>query len=82
MYISVEISMYPLTKAYESPILQFIKRLHQHPNLTITTNTMSTQIFGRYEAVMEALTPEIRASFMAEPTTIMIMKIVNTDLTP
>ena len=82
MNISVEISMYPLTKEYESPILQFIEQLHRHPNLEITTNTMSTQIFGKYEAVMEALTPEIRAAFMAEPTTIMVMKIINADLTP
>ena len=80
MNISVEISMYPLTKDYESPILQFIQRLHQHPNLTITMNTMSTQIFWRYEAVIEATTPEIRAAFMAEPTTIMVMKIINADL--
>ena len=82
MNISVEISMYPLTKKYEAPILKFIEQLHQHPNLTITTNTMSTQIFGNYDEVMNALTPEIRAAFMAEPTTIMVMKIINADLTP
>ena len=82
MNISVEISMYPLTESYESPILQFIEQLHQHPNLHITTNTMSTQIFGKYEEVMNALTPEIRAAFLAEPTTIMVMKIINADLSP
>ena len=82
MKITVEISMYPLTKEYESPILKFIEQLHQHPNLKISTNTMSTQIFGKYEAVMCALTPEMRAAFMAEPTTIMVMKIINADLTP
>jgi len=43
---------------------------------------MSTQIFGKYEEVMGALTPEIRATFMAEPTTIMVMKIINADLVP
>ena len=82
MNISVEISMYPLTKDYESPILKFIEQLHQHPNLKISTNTMSTQIFGKYEEVMGALTPKIRAAFMAEPTTIMVMKIINADLNP
>lgn len=82
MNISVEISMYPLTKDYESPILKFIEQLHLHPNLKIIANTMSTQIFGKYEAVMGALTPEIRAAFMAEPTTIMVMKIINADLSP
>ncbi|MFK7982589.1 MAG: hypothetical protein AB8G86_21590 [Saprospiraceae bacterium] len=82
MNISVEISMYPLTKEYETPILTFIEQLQQHPNLKIITNTMSTQIFGEYEAVMDALTPEIRTIFMAEPTTIMVMKIINADLIP
>ena len=82
MHISVEISMYPLTENYEAPILQFIDQLHQHPNLKIITNTMSTQIFGKYEAVMGALTPKIRAAFLAEPTTIMVLKIINVDLTP
>jgi len=82
MNISVEISMYPLTNEYEAPILKFIEQLHQHPNLKIMTNTMSTQIFGTYEDVMSALTPEIRAAFMAEPTTIMVMKIINADLVP
>ncbi len=82
MNISVEISMYPLIKDYESPILKFIEQLHQHPNLKIMTNTMSTQIFGKYEDVMQALTPEIRTAFMIEPTTIMVMKIINADLIP
>ena len=82
MNISVEISMYPLVENYESPILAFIKQLNQYPDLKVTTNTMSTQIFGPYESVMSALTPEIRAAFAAKATTIMVMKIVNADLTP
>ena len=82
MNISVEISMYPLTKNYESPIVKFIDQLNQHEGIKIITNTMSTQIFGNYELVMKALTPEIRAAFMAEPTTIMVLKIINADLTP
>jgi len=82
MNISVEISMYPLTKNYESPILQFIEQLNQHKDIKIITNTMSTQIFGNYESVMSALTPEIRAAFMVEPTTIMVLKIINAGLTP
>ncbi len=82
MNISLEISMYPLTKNYESPIIKFIEQLNQHKDIKVTTNTMSTQIFGNYELVMNALTPEIRAAFMSEPTTIMVLKIINADLTP
>jgi len=82
MNISVEISMYPLTENYESPIIKFIEQLNQNEDLKVRTNTMSTQIFGKYESVMRVLTPEIRAAFMAEPTTIMVLKIINADLTP
>lgn len=82
MNISIEISMYPLTENYESPIIKFIEKLNQYKDIKIITNTMSTQIFGNYEIVMSALTPEIRAAFMAEPTTIMVLKIINADLTP
>ncbi len=31
MKISVEISMYPLIEEFETPILQFIERLRNHP---------------------------------------------------
>lgn len=82
MNISVEISMYPLTENYESPIIKFIEQLNQNEDLKVRTNTMSTQIFGKYESVMRVLKPEIRAAFMAEPTTIMVLKIINADLTP
>lgn len=82
MNISVEISMYPLTKNYEPPIIKFIEQLNQQEGIKVTTNTMSTQIFGNYELVMSILTPEIRAAFMAEPTTIVVLKIINSDLTP
>ena len=82
MNISIEISMYPLAQQYEAPILQFIKKMNQYPELQVTTNTMSTQIFGPYDLVMRALTPEIKTAFMAKTTTIMVMKIINADLTP
>ena len=82
MNISVEISMYPLTKNYESPIIEFIEKLNGHRDIKIITNSMSTQIFGEYEAVMKILTPEIKAAFLKEPTTIMVMKIINANLMP
>lgn len=82
MNISVEISMYPLTKNYEPPIIGFIEKLNKHPDIKVITNTMSTQIFGEYEMVMKILSPEIKAAFLAEPTTIMVMKIINADLNP
>jgi uncharacterized protein YqgV (UPF0045/DUF77 family) len=82
MNISIEISMSPLTKEYEPAILDFIKSLNQYPEISVITNTMSTQIFGPYDTLMMLLTKEIKTAFEANPTVIMAMKIINMDLKP
>jgi uncharacterized protein YqgV (UPF0045/DUF77 family) len=80
MKASVEISMYPLTKEYGTPILQFIHRLKEYPELEIRSNTMSTQVFGEYDDLMSILTKEMKASFSEELDTVMVFKIANLDL--
>ncbi len=77
MQISVEISLYPFNKDYEPPILDFIHRLNQHPDLTIRTNAMSTQIEGDYDRVMDVLKKELRESFDRHGVTISVLKILN-----
>jgi uncharacterized protein YqgV (UPF0045/DUF77 family) len=80
MKASVEISMYPLKKGYEKPILKFIERLNENENLEIKTNTMSTQIFGDYDEIMITLTREMKRSFEEEKAVVMVLKIINMDL--
>ena len=63
MEIGIEISMYPLQEQYAPDIKDFIRRLQSHPALRIVTNSMSTQVFGPYDTVMDALRRELRASF-------------------
>lgn len=82
MRISVEISMYPLEPEYGTPILKFIRRLKSYENLEVVTNTMSSQIFGPYDEVMEALTREMKIAFEEDKTVVMVMKVVNIDLNP
>ncbi len=82
MTISVEISLYPLTEAYEAPVIDFIGRLKQHEALRIHTNALSTQISGPYEAVMEALRTEIKTTFDGSGTYSMVLKMLNTEVTP
>ena len=77
MQASVEISMYPLTKDYEQPILDFIKRMNTYADLRVETNKLSTQIFGDYERVMTALTREMKTSFEQDNTVIMVLKVLN-----
>ncbi|TLZ61643.1 MAG: hypothetical protein E6K20_08540 [Gammaproteobacteria bacterium] len=63
MDIGVEISLYPLKSDFVPEIRAFLARLHQDPHLKIVTNSLSTQVFGAYEEVMEALRRELRATF-------------------
>jgi len=81
MKISVEVSYYPLKVEYIPHIKGFIERMNTYENLQVNTNTMSTQIFGEYLEVMEALTKEIHQSFEL-PHSIFVMKIINADLRP
>lgn len=80
MKASIEISMYPLQENYETPILNFIKRLRQNQSLVVNTNTMSTQIFGDYDEIMATLTKEMKTTFEEEKAVVMVMKIINMDL--
>ncbi len=81
MTISAEISYYPLNEQYIEPIKGFIKRLNAHAGLTVITNSMSTQVFGEYHTVMQALTDEIYCSFEL-PHSVFVLKIINADLNP
>lgn len=79
MNTSIDVSYYPLKDEYIHPILDFIDRLNKHKSLIIKTNGMSTQIFGEYFQVMEAITKEIHISFEI-PHSVFVLKIVNADL--
>ena len=76
MLAAVEISMYPLLAEYEKPILDFIKRMNQYPELRVETNSMSTQIFGEYDLLMRMLSQEMKKSFEEGATTVMVMKVL------
>ena len=79
MKISVEISYYPLKEEFKPHIIDFLRRINAYKELTAQTNGMSTQIFGEYKYVMNALTNEIEKSF-ALPHSVFVMKIINADL--
>ena len=79
MKISVDISYYPLKEEFKPQIISFIEGLNTYKNLTSHTNGMSTQVFGEYKYVMNALTVEIEKAF-EEPHSVFVMKLVNADL--
>jgi uncharacterized protein YqgV (UPF0045/DUF77 family) len=65
MDIGVEISLYPLQRDFVAPIRAFVAHLNQDPRLKVVTNSLSTQVFGAYEEVMEALRRELRTTFQS-----------------
>ena len=79
MNISVDISFYPLQVEFKPQIIDFIERINTYKNLVANTNGMSTQVFGEYKYVMNALTVEIERAF-ENPHSVFVMKIINADL--
>jgi uncharacterized protein YqgV (UPF0045/DUF77 family) len=63
MDIGVEISLYPLKADFLPAIRAFLARLNSHPQLKVVTNSMSTQVFGGYDEVMQVLQRELRGTF-------------------
>lgn len=82
MNLSIEISMYPLKDEYIPAIQDFIDRLNGHPQLRVVTNTMSTQVFGDYDLLMDTLKTEMRASYQKYGRAIFVCKFIDGDLSP
>lgn len=82
MKVSLEISMYPLADEFIPAIETFIKSLQGNDELEVVTNTMSTQVFGEFEAVMSALREGLREAWQEPGKSVFAMKIINSDLRP
>lgn len=77
MRVAVDISLYPLDADFIPPVKDVIKRLNDHPGLSVVTNPMSTQLRGEYDDVMAALETEIRTSFEQLPKAVFAIRILN-----
>ena len=82
MQLSVEISKYPLADDYITPIKGFIEQLNTYPDLKVLTNTMSTQVFGDYDVVMQAQQACIKWSFEHYGKVVFVCKFIHGDLRP
>ena len=76
MDIGVEISLYPLHQQYIAPIQNFIDRLNADGALRVVTNSMSTQVFGDYEVVMQRLVRELRTTLQSNDKAVFVMKLL------
>ena len=79
MYAIIEITKYPLTPDYETPILDFIGRLKSHEEFDMTVGETSTVIRGDYDRLMEVLQKEIKTSLSAGIRTSFVLKVLNTE---
>ena len=82
MNISMEISMYPLAAEYIPLIRTFIEGLAVRPGIEVKTNTMSTQVFGDLDLVMNALREGLRESWTEQDKSAFVVKLINSDLRP
>jgi len=74
--IGVEISLYPLAQAqYTAPIKSFLERLHAAPGLKVVTTSLSTQVFGPYDAVLDTLRQEMRTTLGAAERAVFVLKV-------
>ena len=76
MEISVDISMYPLQKDFETPILAFIAMLEKEKSVEVVRNELSTQVHGDYKVIMVLLEKEIFSVFTEIPDSIFVLKFV------
>ena len=80
MDIGVEISLYPLKADYIPSVHQFLDDLSRRRGLKVVTNSMSTQVFGGFEEVMDALRAALAASFAhlvaGSERAVFVMKVI------
>ena len=82
LQLSVEISKYPLSEDYIPAIKDFIERLQATEGLSVVGNTMSTQVFGDYDLVMDTLKDEMRRSYEQFGKAIFVCKFIGANLDP
>jgi len=76
MEISVDISMYPLQKEFEAPILAFIAMIEKEERVEVVRNELSTQVHGDYKVIMALLEKEMFSVFTDIPDSIFVLKFV------
>ena len=79
MIITAELSLYPLNESFVTPIKKYIETLNKIPNLEVHTHTLSTEIFGEYDAVMNAVQQATKTAFESSNSTVLVAKYLNKD---
>jgi uncharacterized protein YqgV (UPF0045/DUF77 family) len=78
MKVSVDISMYPLTEAFEAKIISFIEKLRES-SFVIKENPLTTQIYGDYDEVMDFIKLHMKEAFEETAHCVFVMKFIHGD---
>lgn len=78
MDISVELTFSPLQDDFEPPVIDLIKAL-RNSGLQLKENPLSTQVYGKYQDVMNVLNSEIYTALEAVNHGVLYMKIVKSN---
>ncbi|MCG8517370.1 MULTISPECIES: YkoF family thiamine/hydroxymethylpyrimidine-binding protein [Marinobacter] len=81
MYLSVQLSYYPLNDDYKPPIKDVIARL-EASGLEVHANRMSTQVFGDYDTVMAVLADTMKWSFQTFGKAVFVANFLEGDRRP
>ena len=79
MQISIEVSLYPLSENFISPIDNFISCLKKYDSIEVRTNNMSTQLYGKFDDLIKILKVEIEKTFKNQTNSVFNLNIVNRD---
>ena len=80
MIATIEISMYALTDDYANKIIGFIQRVKKYPGIRAEVNGLSTQLFGEYDVLLDALKKEMEEELL-HGKNVFLLKIGKGELT-
>jgi uncharacterized protein YqgV (UPF0045/DUF77 family) len=81
MFVSVEISYYPLNDGYRGQVLAVVERLEKS-GLEVYSGRMSTQLFGEFDEVMRVLNDTMHWAFETYGRSVFTTKVVQGDRRP
>ncbi|MBT8140165.1 MAG: thiamine-binding protein [Gammaproteobacteria bacterium] len=79
MLITAELSLYPLDANYKLPIRNYIDTLKGIEELEVRTHALSTELFGEYDVVMQAVQKATRQVFEQDDAAVLVAKYLNRD---
>lgn len=79
MIITAEISFYPLTRDFETRVIEFIRALRGNQNIKIKTGGTSTIICGDSDTVFDILRTATNTCMNGPDTDVLVIKLLNTD---